>query len=175
MSIRIVRFEPHHVLDFEAAIADPDVGRHTPIPFPAPAGYGETWLGRYETGRADGTKEAFAIVDEDDRFLGIAVAAAINSAAREAELGYLVAPWARGRGAATAALLQLTRWAFDERGIARASLHINVGNEGSRQVARRAGYSLEGVLRSTWLKDDVRVDTEVWSRLPDDPEPAYVG
>jgi RimJ/RimL family protein N-acetyltransferase len=84
----------------------------------------------------------------------------------------MVAPQARRRGAATAALLQLTRWAFDDLHLARVYLRINVGNEGSRGVARGAGYTFEGVLRSTWLKDDIRVDTEVWSRLPDDPEPA---
>jgi RimJ/RimL family protein N-acetyltransferase len=171
MSIRIVRFTPEHLPGFEAMLDDPDVVRYTPVPSPVPDGFGPAWLGRYEKGRADGTREAFAIV-EGEEFLGIAVAPAINGAAREAELGYMVAPWARRRGAATAALLQLTRWAFDDLDLARVYLRINVGNEGSRGVARGAGYSFEGVLRSTWLKDDIRVDTEVWSRLPDDPAPA---
>ena len=149
---------------------DLDVARYTPMPSPVPEGFGPAWLDRYEAGRADGTREAFAITDGEE-FLGIAVAPVINVTAREAELGYMVAAWARRRGAATEALLQLTRWAFEERDLARAYLRINVGNAGSRQVARRCGYTLEGVLRSTWFKDDLRVDTELWSRLPSDPEP----
>lgn len=171
MTIRIVPFEPAHLPGFEAMLDDPDVVRYTPMPSPVPEGFGAAWLGRYESGRAEHTREAFAIVDGDE-FLGIAVAPAINARARETELGYMVAPGARRRGAATTALVQLTRWAFEERDFARAYLHINVGNEGSREVARRAGYSFEGVLRSTWLKDEIRVDTEVWSRLPEDPEPS---
>lgn len=171
MSIEIVLLTPDHLPPFLAMLDDPEVVRHTPMPSPVPEGFGETWLGRYEAGRADGTREAFAIVDGDE-FLGIAVAPAINRTAGEVELGYMVAPGARRRGAATTALLLITRWAFDELGCARAYLHINKGNEGSRKVARRSGYTYEGLLRSTWLKDDVRVDTEVWSRLPGDPEPS---
>lgn len=170
MSIDIVRFEPHHLPRFEEMLDDPDVVRFTPMPAPVPDGFGRAWLGRYESGRADGTREAFAIV-EDDEFLGIAVAPSINATARETELGYMVAPWGRRRGAATAALLQLTRWAFEDRAFLRAYLRINVGNDASRGVARRCGYTYEGTLRSTWFKDDLRVDTEVWSRLPGDPDP----
>lgn len=169
MSIEIVPFTQKHLPSFLAMLDDPDVVRYTPMPSPVPDGFGPAWLTRYESGRADDSREVFAIVDGEE-FLGIAVAPAINRTAREIELGYLVAPWARRRGVATTALRELTRWAFDQ-GFLRAYLRINVGNEGSRAVARGAGYAFEGVLRSTHFKDDLRVDTEVWSRLPDDPEP----
>ncbi len=171
MSIRIVPFGTEHLARFEEMADDPDVARFTPMPSPVPEGYGKTWYGRYEAGRADGTREAFAIVDGAE-FLGIAVAPVINEQAREMELGYLVAAWGRKRGAASEALRRLTRWAFEEKGVLRAYLRINVGNEGSRRVAQACGYSLEGVLRSTWFKDEQRVDTELWSRLPTDPQPA---
>jgi RimJ/RimL family protein N-acetyltransferase len=170
VTISIVRFESHHLHRFEAMIDDPDVVRYTPMPSPVPDGFGPAWLGRYESGRADGTREAFAIV-EDEEFLGIAVAPSINATAREAELGYLVAPWARRRGAASTALRLLTRWAFEDKGFLRAYLRINVGNTASVAVARRCGYTYEGTLRSTWFKGDLRVDTEIWSRLPSDPTP----
>ena len=171
MSIRIVTFGTEHLARFEQMADDPDVARFTPMPSPVPKGYGRTWFGRYEAGRDDGTREAFAIVDGEE-FLGIAVAPVINHQAREMELGYLVAALARRRGAASEALRQLTTWAFEEQGALRVYLRINVGNEGSRRVAKACGYTLEGVLRSTWFKDEQRVDTELWSRLPSDPEPA---
>jgi RimJ/RimL family protein N-acetyltransferase len=170
MTPRIVRFEPAHLAGFEEMLDDPDVARFTPLPSPAPTGYALAWLDRYEAGRADGTREAFAIL-EDERFLGIAVAPVINRAARECELGYVVAPSARGRGVASAALLELTRWAFEEQDVVRAFLRIHVANDGSRAVARRAGYRYEGTLRGTWLKGDLRADTEMWSRLRTDPVP----
>ncbi len=162
-----MRFTPAHLPAFERMIDDHDIARYTPMPSPVPAGFGAAWLGRYDAARREGTREAFAIVDGAD-FLGVAVAPMINTTAREIELGYMVATQARGRGAATTALRDLTRWAFEELDMARAYLRINVGNEASVKVAQRAGYTLEGVLRSTWFKDDLRVDTEIWSRLPTD-------
>ena len=75
---------------------------------------------------------------------------------------------ARGRGAATAALLQLTDWAFG-RGLVRLELRIDAGNDRSVRVAERCGYTREGLLRSVHLKDGRRTDLLIYSRLPEDP------
>jgi RimJ/RimL family protein N-acetyltransferase len=167
VTVRLVVFGPEHVTAFERMADDATVATSTPFPHPLPAGFGEQWLARYDAARAEGTREAFAVV-EGDELVGIAVAPRIDAAAGEIELGYVVAREARGRGVATTALALLTRWALEERSAARAYLRINVGNEASRRVAARCGYTYEGTLRSTWFKDDLRVDTEVWSRLPTD-------
>jgi RimJ/RimL family protein N-acetyltransferase len=105
----------------------------------------------------------------DGEFLGIAVAPQIDRAARTAELGYVVAPAARGRGVASEALRLLTEWAFAELGMERLELLISVENEASKRVAARCGYVREGVLRSHWVKGELREDTELWARLPSDP------
>jgi len=148
---------------------DPDVLRFTRLPVPPPPGFARHWLDRYEAGRLDGTREAFAVVDDDGSFLGMAMAVDIDREAREVELGYIVAPAARGRGVATAALDELTRWAFAELDALRITLIIDVENRASARVAERCGYVLEGVMRSSYLKDDLRVDAGLWSRLPSDP------
>ena len=66
-------------------------------------------------------------------------------------------------------LAELTRWAFAELGALRITLIIDVENRASSRVAERCGYVLEGVMRSTHLKGDVRIDAAMWSRLPSDP------
>jgi RimJ/RimL family protein N-acetyltransferase len=152
-----------------ALFDDPDVLRFTRLPVPPPPGFERQWLDRYEAGRRDGTREAFAVVDDDGSFLGMAMAVDIDREAREVELGYIVAPAARGRGVATAALDELTRWAFAELDALRITLIIDVENRASARVAERCGYVLEGVMRSSYLKDDLRVDAGLWSRLPSDP------
>jgi RimJ/RimL family protein N-acetyltransferase len=81
----------------------------------------------------------------------------------------MVAPTARGRGVGTEMLRQLTSWAFAEGGTLRASLLIDVVNVPSQRVAIRAGYTLEGVLRSSYFKQGMRSDVQIWSRLPTDP------
>lgn len=160
--------EPH--LDAVALLfEDPDMQRFTRLPVPTPDGFAQTWLERYETGKREGTRAGFAILGEDGSFLGLALAPLIDGDARTAELGYAVTPAARGRGVARQALSLLTEWAFDELGALRVELMINVENAASKVVAERCGYSLEGVMRSVHLKDEVRGDVELWSRLPDDP------
>jgi RimJ/RimL family protein N-acetyltransferase len=165
--IELEPLAPEHLPGVEAMLDDPDIVRFTRIPVPAPRGFAQAWLERYEQARRDGTREAFAIVD-DGEFLGVALAASIEPEARQCELGYMVARAARGRGVATEALHLLTDWAFG-LGMLRAELHISVGNEASKRVAERNGYRLEGVLRSLWFKGDQREDSEIWSRLPSDP------
>jgi ribosomal-protein-alanine N-acetyltransferase len=92
----------------------------------------------------------------------------IEHEARTVELGYVVAPAARGRGVATETLRLLTAWALDEVGAERVELRISVENVGSQKAARRAGYTLEGVLRSQYFKQGRRDDIQVWSILPGD-------
>ena len=129
-----------HFVALEALVTDADVLRFTRVPDPPPPGFVETWFGGYEEGRRQGTREAFAIVERDGgRFIGIAVAPEIDQAARTAELGYVVAPEARGRGVATDALRLLTEWAFSELGMQRLELLIAVENERSKRVPLAAG------------------------------------
>jgi RimJ/RimL family protein N-acetyltransferase len=167
-AVRLTPFDRGHLEAVRALVADADVLRFTRVPDAPPPDFPESWLGRYEQGRSAGTSEAFAIVGGEDDFLGLAVAPKIDRLARTAELGYVVAPAARGRGVATETLRLLSEWAFAELGMLRLELLISTGNEASKRVAERCGYIREGVLRSAWIKGDRREDTELWSRLPTD-------
>jgi RimJ/RimL family protein N-acetyltransferase len=166
--VRLVPFAAEHLAGVDAMLDDPDVLRFTRIPVPVPDDFSRTWLERYETGLVEGTRAAFAAVDADGRFLGLALAPKIDREDREVELGYVVAPDARGRGVATRILELLTRWAFDEADALRIVLIIDVANPASERVAERCGYVREGVMRSVALKNDVRIDAGLWSRLASD-------
>lgn len=171
-TIRLVLFADRHLAPFAAMLDDSDIQRFTRVPFSPPPSFPQAWLARYRAGRADGTREAFAVEDRSDgSFLGIAVAPSIDPEARTVELGYLVAPAARGRGVGTEALRLMVPWAFEVLGARRLELLISVDNEGSKVVARRSGFVFEGVLRGRHFKDDLWEDTEIWSRLPTDPDP----
>ena len=155
--------------DVTELIADPTTLRYTRVPEPPPDGFAQGWYERYAQGRETRSREAFAIVGDDGAFLGLALAPEIDEEAAEAELGYIVAGHARGRGVASEALRRLTAWAFEERGVQRAYLLIDVDNPASSKVAERAGYRLEGVMRSTYIKQGRRGDTQLWARLASDP------
>jgi RimJ/RimL family protein N-acetyltransferase len=169
-----LRLEPlsdAHLADLERLLTDPEVLRFTRLPDPPVPGYAAEWIGRYAAARSEHRGEAFAALGPDGGFLGVALAPHLDRESLETELGYMVAPQARGRGVATEMLRQLTRWAFAEHGVQRATLLIDVTNVGSQRAAVRAGYTLEGVLRSSYFKQGMRADVQLWSRLPSDPEP----
>ena len=90
-----------------------------------------------------------------------------------AEIGYWVAPAARGRGVGTAALSAATRFAFGALGLHRVELFHALENVASCRLAERAGFRLEGVHRDSFRYGDGVLRTEhTHARLATDPEPA---
>lgn len=167
-----IRLEPlgaEHLEGLAALGRDVDVQRFTYVPSPWVDGFERTWLERYEQGHEDGTRAGFAIVDETDgTFLGLAALVQVDREGRQAEAGYIVAPQARGRGLAGRALRLLTDWALGELGLVRIELRITADNVASMRVAERCGFVREGVLRSAHLKQGLRSDFAVYSRLASD-------
>jgi RimJ/RimL family protein N-acetyltransferase len=166
--IRLELLAEAHLGAVEALLEDPDVLRFTRVPDPPSAGFARSWLARYEAARVDGSAEGFAAVDGSGAFVGLALVPTIDREAAEVELGYVIAPAFRGRGAATAILALLTDWAFSSAGAERIVLIIDVDNPASERVAERCGYTREGVARSLFLKPGRRIDAAIWSRLPSD-------
>jgi RimJ/RimL family protein N-acetyltransferase len=86
------------------------------------------------------------------------------------EIGYWVRADARGKGAMTRALVLLSRDALTRDGVERVQLRADVENAGSRRVAEKAGFTLEGVLRSAHWNARLgrRQDWALYSLLPSD-------
>jgi len=144
---------------------DPDIARFTFLPTRPEPGFLEQWLGRYEDGWEAGDRAGFAVRDATGAAVGFAAFVRLGLEAQEGEIGYVVAPQARGRGIATRAVRLLTRWGFDGLDLRRIELRIDPRNAGSLRVAELAGYRQEGILRSVAFKEGLRTDLAVWSRL----------
>ena len=85
-----------------------------------------------------------------------------------AEVGYWVAAEERGRGVATTATRSVARWAFEVAlDLERLQLRADVLNAASNRVAEKAGFTREGVLRSSRLHERLqrRIDFVMWSLL----------
>ena len=85
-----------------------------------------------------------------------------------AEVGYWVGASVRGRGVATAATRLAARWAFDVApDLERLQLRADEQNSASNRVAEKAGFTREGVLRSSRynVRLNRRVDFVMWSLL----------
>lgn len=117
--------------------------------------------------QGDATGVAFAIVDaasgEPVGMCGVDD----WSGTDVAQFGYWLAADARGRGFATHAVTLMTGWLFD-LGAARVFLTIQSENAASAAVARRAGFTYEGTLRSYGVWQGRRQDVDVFAALPDE-------
>jgi RimJ/RimL family protein N-acetyltransferase len=170
-SLRLALLGVADVPDMQELTTDEAVRRETRVPRQPEPGFAETWVKRYTDGLTDGTRVGFSIRDrETGSFLGFIGLVEIKKVEAEAEVGYTVAPGARGRGVAKEALRRISAWAIDEVGIERLELLIRDGNEPSRHVAEGSGYQREGLLRSLYFKGDERIDMFLYSRIAsDDP------
>ncbi len=169
----VIRLEPIGEADHSELLAlvhDDAVVAFTHVPKGADSEFVSGWIGRYARGWQDGSCAGFVARSANDGvFLAFAAIVHLDLAARQGEIGYAVAPAARARGVAGRSVALLTRWGFDELGLIRLVLDIDVANPASERVARRAGYRLEGVRRSAYFKEGRRADVGIWSRLRDDP------
>ncbi|MFF5012589.1 GNAT family N-acetyltransferase [Streptomyces sp. NPDC001165] len=84
------------------------------------------------------------------------------------EIGFWAVKEHRGRGYITEATLAAARWAFLALSVDRLEWRAEVGNGPSRAVAERAGFTIEGTLRSAMSSKGVRRDCWLGSLLPSD-------
>lgn len=80
-------------------------------------------------------------------------------------VGYGVLPAFRGRGFTTRALRLVSRWAFEQAGLARLELGHKVGNEASGRAAEKAGFHAEGRLSRRLPNPDGTWSDEVYYSL----------
>jgi RimJ/RimL family protein N-acetyltransferase len=149
-----------------AGVQDPEVPRWTVIPSP----YGENDAREYliglEPARQAGTQMGLAIVPaEGGDFLGGIGLLNVSWQDRRAEAGYWVAAGARRRSVGTRALRLLSGWALTALGFERLEVLVSPGNEPSERLARAAGFTREGVLRSYRERKGEREDFVILSLL----------
>jgi RimJ/RimL family protein N-acetyltransferase len=116
-----------------------------------------------------------AMVDADGRIVGAISLSKTSWGAGTTEVGYGVHPLHRGRGYATEAVRALVTWVFATTTLRRIDLTANLDNLASLHVARKAGFTWEGVLRAAVLDEDGPHDLVMFGLLRDESrEPAPV-
>jgi RimJ/RimL family protein N-acetyltransferase len=156
--------------DALAMLLDPETVRWNPAPLVADLDSARAWCQR-GADWSDGSHATFSVLDlATARLLANVSVHEIDADHATASIGYRVAPWARGRGVATAALVAVTEWAFTTLGLARIQLFHHVANPASCRVATKAHFLLEGTLREASVgPDGTREDEHLHARLASDP------
>lgn len=172
----LLRLPAEHDVDaVSKACQDPEIQRWIPVPVPYEREHAADWVaGASACWAADGELR-WALTDAGtDAFLG-AMSLHAHSDAAVREIGFWTAPWARGSGRTTDAVRLVCRWAFDALPVARIFWLAAVGNEGSRKVADRAGFTQEGTLRHGIGHRGERRDAWIASLLPADMPRGEIG
>lgn len=171
-----VRLREPAARDLDAVVAacqDPMVQRFTRVPTPYGEADGRAFIRGSAGRRLMGQSLDLVVADRrDDRLLGMVGLIADRHDALRAEIGYWVAPDARGRGVATRALGLLARWCVTHGGFERLDLQAATANTASLRVAERCGFVREGVMRRSWYRGGGRSDMVLFSLVPEDMEPS---
>ena len=149
-----------------AACRDPEVPRWTRVPEPYDESTAAEWAA--ESGRQQESGEGLHLVIADlesDHFLGSIGVHNINRSEGRCDIGYFLAPEARGRGIMTRAVGLLSGWIFQSLPVERIEITIEPANAASRAVAERAAYTFEGILRSHTVIKGRRRDMAMYSLL----------
>ncbi|WP_255952902.1 GNAT family N-acetyltransferase [Streptomyces odontomachi] len=153
----------------------------TPVPTPYTEKHARAWIGRDAPARRTAGRGLVLAVTEflTQRLVGILYLHHTDWRVRSGELSYAIAPWARGEGYASEAVLALAQWLFHDQKFERLEMRTAADNTAAQQVAQKIGCISEGVLRGAWIARsrtedggwaDMRTDLIVWSLLPEDLE-----
>jgi RimJ/RimL family protein N-acetyltransferase len=160
---------PHRPGDVDGvyrACQDPDLQRWlTALPVPYRREDAAVYITEISArGRANGTDLGCAI-EVDGELVGSCGLHSLTSGRLGPEIGYWIAPGARREGSAAEAARALADWAL-AHGAERVHLFTDVANTPSQAVARRAGFTQEGVVRRCLTyRDGSRADALLFGRL----------
>jgi RimJ/RimL family protein N-acetyltransferase len=151
---------------------DPEIERWTRVPSPYTEADARGYVEAAARALADGDGVLLLAVDrEDDRVLG-AVGLSVDVRDWSGELGYWVAPEARGHGVATCGCRLLLRFGFEHLELGYVMLWAAADNAGSNAVARRLGFTHEGTSHAAMLdgptgdRSSPRGDAHLWGLRP---------
>jgi RimJ/RimL family protein N-acetyltransferase len=156
---------PGDVDDIVAQCRDPEFQRWTRVPVPYHESDAQDFLKRVAEGwRAN---VAMFAVAYQGRFAG-SVELRFDGVGG-AEVGFGLAPWARGKGVMTRALRLVLAWGFGLPGINVVYWRAQVGNSASRRVAGRCGFRMEGTVRGLLEQRGERRDAWIGSLRRGEP------
>lgn len=165
-------FAERDVPALEAACRDRDIARWIPVPDPYTRRDAEEFaLKTSPEGWREDTMYNFGVFTTSGVLvgsMGLVRLALLRSEQRQAELGFWTAADQRRKGYTVEAGRAVTRWAFTALGVERLEWVAEVGNEGSRAVAQRLGFVMEGVQRARIAHRGTRRDAWVAALLPSD-------
>jgi RimJ/RimL family protein N-acetyltransferase len=105
----------------------------------------------------------FAIASRSEVIGGVGFHRQVDVYRLSAEVGYWLGEPFWGRGIATLAVSALTEWVFATTPLVRLYAHVFEWNPASARVLEKAGYTFEGRMRHSVVKDGRIIDQLVYA------------
>lgn len=150
---------------------DEAIVRWTSVPADYTLDMARTRVARAEAERLAGRALILAVVGSSSDVLGACDLLVIADDPKRAEVAFMLGAHARGRGVMTRAVRLISRWGIEQLGIERLEVLAHPENGASIAVAKRAGFTEEGLLRGYRVKKARREDRIVLSLLAADLKP----
>jgi RimJ/RimL family protein N-acetyltransferase len=142
--------------------ADPDLGRLLGMEEDPDEAMVRERAARLPQRAAEGVVVELAVADAtEDAFLGSVILHSFDWKHRRCEVGFWLVPAARRRGVGSRAVALAVTWALGELELLRVEMTTTPDNAAVFALARRLGFTHEGVLRLRNVERGVRVDV-VW-------------
>jgi RimJ/RimL family protein N-acetyltransferase len=106
--------------------------------------------------------------NDDDRLLGTVTLHSFNWRHMHTEVGFWLAPAARGAGVATEATALCVDWAFRDLGMHRVEMTTLTDADRVLALADRLGFRREGVMRERNLERGRRLDIVMYAALQEE-------
>jgi [ribosomal protein S5]-alanine N-acetyltransferase len=157
------------------AFADPDI-RFWHMRELADEDEARTWIANWRERWDAETDGSWAVTDtETDDLLGQVALRTVDLEFGQGQITYWVLPAHRGDGVATRAVREVSRWALEDLGVHRLIIEHSTANEASCRVAQKAGFALEGTMRSHLLHADGWHDMHLHARINKIAAPRWEG
>ncbi len=151
--IELGPFTDADVATLAATCTDPEIARFTFIPAPYELCHALDFVDRQDERRETWEAIDLAIRDRDDgALLGSTGLRVFDTARGSCEIGYWVAPEARGEGVAPRAVRLLADWALESLPVDQVDLTADAPNAASLRVAEKAGFAPTGEIRERFAK-----------------------
>ncbi|SDD52168.1 GNAT family N-acetyltransferase [Auraticoccus monumenti] len=162
------RYEEGDVDAVWAYYRDEEVNRYL-LTVPFTRGYTETVVAQRRESVVPGQpgRTLPLVVEHEGQVVGDVVLT-LDERCGKAELGWVFAPAAGGRGLATEATRALVDVAFDHYGVHRVLAQADARNTASARLALRLGMRQEAHLRQDWWSKGEWTDTLVFGLLRDE-------
>ncbi|WNG41237.1 GNAT family N-acetyltransferase [Archangium violaceum] len=105
------------------------------------------------------------MVELEGRIIGTVAARELSRFHGRVEIGYMLSSAYHGRGIGTRAVTQVLERLFEWPFLHRVWLTTAADNLASQGLARKLGFTLEGVMREHYLIEGQRKDQQVWGLL----------